>query len=155
MKKKLKSKNNTKLHENKTNQKNVENNINQHFKSLHNQREYMDNLYSKLKLKYFDDFYKISQKKIISNGGYSLIISHYSKDIKKLLTEVYPNYPWNLHYFPVQKSANLADIDTQLEFLEKIYHKLEMTSLDDWYKVSKTKICSRRGLFASLLLLFK
>ena len=54
----------------------------------------MDSLYAKFELKSLEDWVNISKNKIIESGGQMLIKKYYSRDMFKLFTSLYPNYPW-------------------------------------------------------------
>ena len=69
-------------------------NSNEYFKSIENQRKFMEELYMKFQLISLDDWMKISKKMIDQNGGYSLIHFYYSNDFHLLLSSIFPFFPW-------------------------------------------------------------
>ena len=105
-----------------------------HFKSIENQREFMNNLFIKLKLTTFDDWINIKLTKIKKNGGWSLI-HKYNDNLNSLLISIYPNYPWNfdpllLNSFAKQKY--FKSISNQRKYIDKLFIKFKLKSLDDW-----------------------
>ena len=56
----------------------------------------MDEIFQKLKLKSHDDWFNIPRKKIIKNGGGSLLNYQYKGNLFLLLTTIYPDKKFNL-----------------------------------------------------------
>ena len=79
------------------------------FKSIENQKEFMDKLFIKLKLNSIDDWITVSRKTIIQNRGYNLIDVQYKKDLKFLLSSLYPNFPWDFSSY--KSKINLQSIE--------------------------------------------
>ena len=71
----------------------------EYFKSRDIQIEFMDNLFYKLNYLTLSDFLLIPKNKIFEHGGYSLLTNYYDNDIKKLLVNLYPNYPWKIDFY--------------------------------------------------------
>ena len=118
-----------------------------YFKKLENQREFMDYLFKKLKLKSIEDWMKISKQKIIQYGGNNLLIRRYNNDIKLLFSSIYPNYPFdfiNLKSKP-KKKCNLKSIENQRKFMDDLFIKFNLNSLDDWINLPKMKIYKSEG----------
>ena len=90
----------------------------------------MDKLFKKFQLKSLEDWKKISILKILNNGGEKLI-NEYENNMNKILTSIYPNYPWQL--------INFNSIENQRKFLEKLFIKYKLKSLDDWLIVERGK----------------
>ena len=74
-----------------------------YFKRLHRQQIFMDDLFIQFQLKTMDDWRSISRTKFLQNGGSTLLSLYYANDVQKLLSSVYPNYPWQ---FQNEKIAN-------------------------------------------------
>ena len=103
---------------------------NKYFKSLVNQRSFMDNLFKKLQLKSLDDWEEVSLQVIKENGGKSLVTSQYNFSKKKLLLSIYPEHHW------------LFDADNlhqQRKFLDHLYYKFDLKSFEDWNLISQRK----------------
>ena len=116
-------------------------NTNLYFKSIENQRKYMDKLFYILNLKSFKDWHKVSRSHYIKNRGISLLDYYYSNDIELLLRNIYPNYPW---CFSIQQN-NFDSIEKQRNFLDKLFIRLNLNSLDDWHKVKNKTIILNDG----------
>ena len=124
-----------------------------YFKSIENQRSFMDSLFHQFRLSKLEDWHQISRRKIIDNGGYTLVLYSYSNDKKKLLTSIYPNFPWKFETSQqlIKKNSYFKSIENQREFMCSLYEKFELTSMEDWLKISKNKIISNGGRALVLL----
>ena len=108
--------------------------------SLINQQALIDRLYKKFNLQSIEDWLEIPKRKIIKNGGQGLIIYHYKNDIKKLWKTIYPNYPFD---FDAWKKKRLFRKHVQL--MDKLFIELGLNKLDDWKKVSRTQLLKIGG----------
>ena len=111
-----------------------------YFKSIENQRNFMEKLSIKFNLQSLDDWINISRKKLIQNGGYTLIVSEYKKDKIKLLSSLYPNFPW-----AISSSLEIQSISNQRKRMNEIFKKLKLKSHEDWFNISKRKIMKNGG----------
>ena len=112
--------------------------------SIENQRQFIDSLYYSHNFQSFDDFYKISNKFVIDNGGSSLI-SKYSSSYIQLLSTVYPNYPWNFFDFNVVPVNFWEDPSNHRKYLENIASTLEIKKQSDWYKLKFSVLKENKG----------
>ena len=121
-------------------------NSNEYFKSIENQREFMDHLFIKFKLKSLDDWMHISRHQIIEKGGKSLVKYFYSNDLKKLLSNVYPHHHWQFDNMKIHSMINyFKSIENQRKFMDKLFIKFKLKSLDDWLFISRNKIILNGG----------
>ena len=112
------------------------------FQSIENQKNFMDNLFIKLKLTSLDDWLEISRNLIKKNGGKNLISHFYLNDMKKLLKTIYPNHQWKFDHLKFRKSIDYfqSSLEIQKKYLDYLFIKLEMKNLNDWLIGSKTKL---------------
>ena len=110
-----------------------------YFKSIENQRKFMEKLYLKLELKSIDDWLNISMGKISKNGGGKLIF-YYEKKMEKLLTTIYPNFPFNFDQLYEKKRKLAKLIDCQIKFFDELFFKYKLKSFDDWMNISKKQL---------------
>ena len=116
-----------------------------YFRSIENQRKYLDFLFRKFYLQNLDDWLEISSYKIIQNGGTSLL-SLYSFDRKKLLSNVYPDHPWQFEKLKINnKKENDHKSLVYLRFMNKLFRKFRLNSLDDWLNISRSQILQCGG----------
>ena len=120
-------------------------NKNEYFKSIDNQRKFMEDLFFQLNFNSLDNFLLISKRQIVNKGGKSLLQFYYANDFSNLLSSIFPFYPWefNKEKEKIQKNFNLKD--EQEKFMEKLYRKLNLSSLSDWLQISRRKILNNGG----------
>ena len=117
-----------------------------YFESIDNQRTFINELYEKFYLNSLDEWTKISRKKIIQNGGKKLILKYYENDLQKLLTSIYPK-----HIFPFDEMKNnnkndkFASIEKQKIFMDELYVKFQLKSMDEWVFVTRKKLIQNGG----------
>ena len=121
-----------------------------YFKSIENQKNFMDNLFYLFKLNSLADWLTISRFRIKQqNGGSCLLIFYYANDRKKLLSTIYPNFPWKKEFENFQykrKNSNyFKSIENQRLFMDKLFIKFELKSLDDWAEISLKKMIENNG----------
>ena len=100
----------------------------------------------KLNLNSLDDWLNINQKKIIQNGG-RILIRIYRSDYKLLLSSLYPDHHWNFNQFKIKlnKKIYFDTIDQQKSFLDQLFIKFKLKSMNDWLHVSTRKIIEKGG----------
>ena len=94
-----------------------------------NRQLFFDRLFYQFKMITLDDWSEITKKMIFDNGGKFMLTNYYNNNIKKMLTEIYPNFPWNFHSFRVIKNRQ--------KIADQLFYKFNFKSLDDWLKLSK------------------
>ena len=121
--------------------------VNKYFSNLENQKTFMNKLYNYFQLNSIEEWNKISRKKIIQNGGKSLLLFHYSNDKTNLLTSIYPNYPWKIEN--IKKNENTKEnfklIENQRKFMQNLAKKLNIKKLDEWLLISRNKLIENGG----------
>ena len=126
-----------------------EKNSRQNFwKIKRNQRDFMDNLFTKLNLQSIDDWVKIKAKIIKENGGRGLY-EHYKFDRKALLSSIYPDHQFNFiekrPKFVKKNKIDLTTIDNQRIFIEKLIKNLDFHTTEDLKKLTISKINQHGG----------
>ena len=116
---------------------------------LFNQRKFMDNLFIKFNLISLDEWLLIPIKKILLNGGNNLIITEYKKDMKKLFTSLYPNFPWDFSLYQIKNFK----LENHQKFMDNLFIKFKLNSLDDWINITQKMIIKNKG--RNLLLRYK
>ena len=116
-----------------------------YFKSIENQRTFMDKLFKQFKLKSLDDWVQISIYKIILNGGNSLLSYHYNNDYSLLLSSIYPHHKWNFQQMINTLRKSSHSMFAQRAFIDQLYKKFNFTSLSNWLNVSRYQISSNGG----------
>ena len=111
-------------------------------KGMEKQRKLMEKIFIKGKLKSMDDWINISAKKMIRNGGEKLL-EYYEGNMKKLLLNIFPNFPWEEEYS--NDNINFKSIEKQREFMDKLFIKFKLNSLDEWLNILKERIKDEKG----------
>ena len=110
-------------------------NQSEHFKTLKNQQSFLENIFYQLNYNNLDDFMSLSRKKILDYGGQSLLVYHYGNNLKKLLSTIFPNYPWDF-----DKINYYRQIENQRKIMQRVYEKHNLNSLDDFLKIANSKV---------------
>ena len=126
-------------------------NLLHYFYSIENQQIFMDTLFRKFHFKTLSDWLKLTKRKLINNGGTSLLL-YYSNDLFKLFQSIYPNYPWQNEEMKINPNQYFKSIENQRLFMEYLFDKLELKSLDDWVTITNHQLALNGG--RSLILYF-
>ena len=102
--------------------------------------QFMDRLFKHFQLVNLDDWLNVYRNTIISNGGRKLL-KFYSNNTQKLLSSIYPNYPWNFEKNQKEKTRQKKFeyyelISNQRALMDRLFDELQLESLDDWSKIS-------------------
>jgi hypothetical protein len=73
-----------------------------HWNILENQREFFENMRKKYSLKNLNDFTKISNQKVVDEGG-SAILFKYKNSLFQTLSSIYPEHQFDATEFLVNK----------------------------------------------------
>ena len=65
--------------------------------------------------------------------------------IKKLLTTIYPNHQWKFESLKINPNEYFKDIENQRKYMNELYEKFNLISLDDWLTVPKFRITQNGG----------
>ena len=90
---------------------------------------------------------KMGKRKFSKHGGSSLL-KFYHNNMYHLLTDLYPNYPWDLLALSSRhEQINLFQrIDYQRSFFDQLFYKLKLKRLGDWARLMKYKIICNGGI---------
>ena len=117
-----------------------------YFKLIKKQKEYMDNLFIILNLNLIEDWLNISKEKFIQNGGKNLLNYYYKGDFSLLLQTIYPNYPFDFKLLKFKSQNYFKSIENQKEFLEYLFIKFKLNSLEDWVNISQKNLKLKKNL---------
>ena len=116
------------------------------FKSIEEQRTFMQNLFQILQLKTMNEWTSLPRAIFIEKGGKGLLYYYYKGDFELLLSSVYPNYPWpSKSNFNSNRKFNLKSLSSQSLFLSRLFIKFKLKSLSDWSFVPIKKIKKQGG----------
>ena len=121
------------------------------FKSMEKQQEFMEELFYKLSFARMEEWLSLSSNKFIQHGGKRLVITQYKRDMKTLLSSIYPNYCWEFDNRK-QTSPPLSSLNNQQKRMEELFVKLKLQRMEDWVKVKRRTFNKSGG--KQLLLLY-
>ena len=116
---------------------------NGYWKSIENQRQFMDSLYQKLQLKSRFDWKNVENRTIIKNGGTSIICSYHS--FLSIFQTIYPEHDWSFLTEKRKYRKFWSSLSSQREFMDYLYRKFNLSCLEDWKKVKPTTIAKNGG----------
>ena len=108
------------------------------------QRQILDNVGSKLGIHKMEDWYHVTSKKIVENGGTQVLSKHRNSLIETLKT-IYPNYAWKEYLFDAAPRNYWDSMDNQRNFIEDVGKKLGVEKMDDWYNLTEAQVRSNGG----------
>jgi len=111
---------------------------------INNQKRFLDKIAKELHIREPTDWYKVKHADIRKRGG-SALLKRYDHSLIKTLIGVYPNYKLEIRKFNKVPQSYWESITNQRNFLEEIAKNLNITQLDDWYRVTQTDLKKRGG----------
>jgi len=105
-----------------------------HWNDLANHRIFMDDIAKKCNVNNREDWYNMTTKKIQHYGG-SGLLTKYNGSLFKLLQNVYSDHNWDVRKFKLPQKY-WHDLANQKSFLDHLAKKLNITSIEGWYKVT-------------------
>ena len=108
-----------------------------YWKSLENQRGFMEDLGRRLGFKEGDmeAWHGVTLKILIDHGGKG-ILQRYNSSLPKLFQSVFPEYEWKLWKFPRRSALVKRDEAAVLELLQFLEKTLEIKTPLDWRRVT-------------------
>ena len=117
----------------------------QHYwKSSLNQKKFMDSLENSLQIEHWTDWYGVTKKQIVDNGGISLI-DRFNGSPSKLITTILPQHSWDMNEFKSKHQNYWKNPSNQREFMESLKLSLKIRHWTDWYSVSCQQIIDNGG----------
>ena len=112
-----------------------------------NQRDLIDLIGSKLKLKNLEDFYNITQVDMKPYGGDILLDNYFDGSMYQLFSSLYPNHSWYKWNFSQRIESSFWDNkNNQRDFMDQLGNRLEYKEINAWYGVTKKQIQENGGL---------
>lgn len=108
-----------------------------------NRRSFLDWIGQQLGFKNLDDWYNITAKDILDNGGQELL-GQYGGLSNKIIQDVYRDHVWDSNRF-LDTKMELDDNSHHKRFLDKIGKALGFKNMEDWYKISHKNMIDMGG----------
>ena len=136
---------------NNNNNNNIIINNNEHkrersfWNSVENQRNFLDDLFKKLKFKSLDDWSYLSATDLRKYGGGSLL-NKYNNKWFTALRSIYPKHHWDLSLFKKMPNGFWKSHENQKLFLDRLFHQLKLKSMEEWYSVTTKEVINHGGM---------
>lgn len=110
-----------------------------------NRLRVIQNLTKVLKIKEWEDWYRVSHKDIIAVGAQGLL-GRKDRSLSKLIASLLPDYPWDARKFKTYRPDNYWQKESsKRDFLDSLSKKLKFSSWTDWYKISAEDLYAHGG----------
>ena len=109
-----------------------------------NQRDFLDWFGNQLGFKEMDDWYGITEKQILENGGVTLL-NKYGESPSKLVMAVYDTHQWQQSRFNTQHGY-WNNKDNQRDFMDQLGNQLGFKEMDDWYGITQKQLHENGGV---------
>ena len=113
------------------------------WKSIDNQRLYLNALEQHLGINKKEDWYKITYSQLQSikaNRIYNMYHNLY-----EALSKVYPDHPWQSHLFSKLPQSFWRSRDNQLGFVRLMVKQFKIRRKEDWYRISTSQLKEIKG----------
>ena len=122
-------------------EENKKNIVYRYWNSQDNQKQFLEELFVKLKFKSLSDWKNVTNREIVANGGGG-ILGKYKSNFRNALKTLYPDYSWE---FDRKERNYWKDYDNLCDFAMKLYTKYDLTSLEQLEKISYQTIRKENG----------
>jgi hypothetical protein len=121
--------------------------------SWDNRRAYFEWLSKDLGLTSMNDWYSVKKEDITSRNGAGVLVHRYANCVSLALADVFPEHEWQswrwnrappLYWSTVSESGTRVNMSA-LEFIQQAAKTLSISSLEDWYRISKPQL-QRAGI---------
>ncbi len=109
------------------------------WENFENQKLYIDWLFKKLGYETMEDWYKINQKNITDNDGFSLL-NFYKGSPQLIIKSVFKNYNWLPWKFENTPLNFWNDINNQKLYMDWLFKELGYETMEDWYRLTKNDL---------------
>eukprot|EP01121_Diplochlamys_sp_Union-15-3_P014659 TRINITY_DN4702_c0_g1_i2.p1 TRINITY_DN4702_c0_g1~~TRINITY_DN4702_c0_g1_i2.p1 ORF type:complete len:314 (-),score=59.44 TRINITY_DN4702_c0_g1_i2:174-1115(-) len=110
-----------------------------------NRRQYFDWLGKRMGIKSLEEWYRLKTSDAHQAGGRGLFSHHYDNSLYKAMFDVYPEYRWEFWKFKKMPKKGIEYQNEKQNLLTKIEEKLDVTCLEDWYRVSSEQLSHFRA----------
>ena len=115
-----------------------------------NHLAYIDWLYELLGFKEIEDWYGVTKVHFHDNNGGGLLNNFYGDSPSKILKMKYPDFDWKIFKFKQTTKKFWANPENTLDYLNWLFEKLELSSMEDWYAVDNHDYAENYGLGLTL-----
>jgi hypothetical protein len=120
-----------------------------YWKDVGNHKKFVKYLGEQLKVRegHLEDWYKLSTKAVVDNGGGGLLSYHYDNSVFKLLSSTFPDYSWNPWKFGQVSKDYWISVENQKAFLDDVGSTLgfKQGDMSGWYSISNEVVFKHGG----------
>ena len=124
------------------NLKNQTSKTNNSYWTISNQKNFLEFIYKLFNFKSLNDWNKIRNFKFRAIGGENLLFL-YNNDLNELFSTHYPSH--NFHFKILSRKRKWNSILKIQNYMDNLYNKFELKSLEDWKTVKKSSIVKHDG----------
>jgi hypothetical protein len=114
------------------------------WKSVENQKWYIDWLFNQLGYQTEKDWYKVTQQDFNDNKGHGLL-NYYNNSPYQTLKSLYPEKEWLPWKFGMTYHNFWESIENQKWYMEWLFKQLGYQTEEDWYKVTTKDFSDNNG----------
>lgn len=110
-----------------------------YWNDLNNQKKKLEQIGTELGVKELDDWYKVSRAQLLKLVPF--IDAKYKGKVFSALKKIYPDHNWDSSKFSRAFINFWNDVAHQKKKLEEVGRELGVVNLDDWYRISRSRVC--------------
>eukprot|EP01114_Cavostelium_apophysatum_P004593 TRINITY_DN14919_c0_g1_i1.p1 TRINITY_DN14919_c0_g1~~TRINITY_DN14919_c0_g1_i1.p1 ORF type:complete len:186 (+),score=13.10 TRINITY_DN14919_c0_g1_i1:102-659(+) len=114
-----------------------------YWKNIQNQRSFLESLASRRGFQQWQDWYSISKKDFVENGGKALLEYH-NHSPSKAIMYVFPQHDWKVERFAIVPRNHWLSPANRRRFMNHVARRLKIQDMNDWNHV-KLKDIVRLG----------
>lgn len=119
------------------------------WRSADNQRTYMLWLADQLKIKNMNHWYRVSLHDVLQNYGGGLMLVH-RRSIARALATAFPEHEWLPWLFKNVRKEFWMKRENRVKYFNWLAKELNVSNLEDWYKITAEVRCSSLVMFPVL-----
>eukprot|EP01118_Nematostelium_gracile_P005550 TRINITY_DN1762_c0_g1_i3.p1 TRINITY_DN1762_c0_g1~~TRINITY_DN1762_c0_g1_i3.p1 ORF type:complete len:436 (-),score=89.52 TRINITY_DN1762_c0_g1_i3:23-1330(-) len=108
------------------------------------QIQLMQRIAQELRITKMEDWYTVNVAQIREKGGGELLRS-YQDSPSKMIMAVFAQHEWDLFRFVQKPKGFWDDLNIQRRVMDDLTHKLNITTMQDWYHVTAAQIREKGG----------
>lgn len=109
-----------------------------------NQREFFEDLLSSRASTSFEALYDLSRNDVADHGGQGLL-EVFGNSVSAAIMAAYPEHKWQIFRFEIVPKNFWNSEKNVTDYLSWLRAKLGLSSMDDWYKVTRRDFVQNRG----------
>jgi hypothetical protein len=114
--------------------------------NIDNQKRFFQQLEDKLDIRSPEDWYRVTTRQIIQEGGSALIGNYYNWSMLTALKAIYPEHDWKNDSPDAHKASKFWQNPSHLRALfDDVAKQLKLQSKEGWYPITRAKVVEIRS----------